>query len=194
MTLQARLATAAATLRDLSDGIDAEQLAAPTPCTEFDVRKLLDHVIWATRILTAAAAKQPLPADTDWTADLMDDQWRSRLADGLAGTAAAWDDPAAWAGTTVLGPGTELPATLVGELTFVEFVLHGWDLAKATGRTYDCSPETAAAALEVLQKLYAQTQGLSSLAFGPEIAVDSDADAFDRALGLSGRDPGWTAG
>jgi uncharacterized protein (TIGR03086 family) len=69
-----------------------------------------------------------------------------------------------------------------------ELVLHGWDLAVATGQQYTVDPAAAAAALAAVEAnadLFRQYQG-----FAEAVPVPADAAALDRALGLSGRDPG----
>ncbi|APU16795.1 MULTISPECIES: TIGR03086 family metal-binding protein [Actinoalloteichus] len=191
MELHPMLAAGADELRGVAERIEPADFASPTPCAEFDVRALLNHVIWATRILSLAGRKEPFPTDVDWSEDQMTGDWRARLSDGLSETAKAWSEPAAWTGTTVIAGGSEFPATFAGELAFVELILHGWDLARAAGLPYDCGSATADAALAVMGRL--AEQGRASGSFGPEIAVHDSASSFDRVLGLSGRDPQWAA-
>ena len=77
-----------------------------------------------------------------------------------------------------------MPAAVMGVVALDELVLHGWDLATAVGVEYDCSEAEAAAILAIL------SQG-DSPAFGEPVPVPEDASTLDRALGRSGRDPGW---
>ncbi|MFG2039526.1 hypothetical protein [Dactylosporangium sp. NPDC048998] len=84
----------------------------------------------------------------------------------------------------------ELPADLVGGMVLGEFVLHGWDLARALGVPVGWSDD-------VLRLLYAEIarsadQGRSMGVYGPEVPVPPDSPLLERALGLSGRDPHWT--
>lgn len=51
----------------------------------------------------------------------------------------AWRDPAAWAGMTEAG-GVRMPAEEMGVVALDELVLHGWDLARATGQPFRCEP------------------------------------------------------
>jgi uncharacterized protein (TIGR03086 family) len=72
----------------------------------------------------------------------------------------------------------------------MEFLLHGWDLAAATGQRY-------APAAELAQALHDQVAESAEMArqykvFGPEVPVADSAPVFERALGLAGRDPGWS--
>jgi uncharacterized protein (TIGR03086 family) len=83
--------------------------------------------------------------------------------------------------------GSATPAADVAALNIAEMILHGWDLAVATGQEYTVSDEAAAAALAAVEAnadLFRQYQG-----FAPEVPVPASASALDRALGLSGRNP-----
>lgn len=71
-----------------------------------------------------------------------------------------------------------------------ELVLHGWDLARATGQPFDVEPADAAALLPFLERS-ASPEGTPGL-FGPAVPVPADAPVLDRLVGLAGRDPGWT--
>ncbi len=86
-----------------------------------------------------------------------------------------------------------VPAEQVGIVELDELVLHGWDLARATGQAFRCDPASTAAVFEftaasALPEHPASREGL----FGPVVDVPADAPAFDRALGFAGRDPSWT--
>lgn len=76
----------------------------------------------------------------------------------------------------------------VGGLALDELVLHGWDLARATGQAvaYD-RPELDAVHGMVKQFREGDVEGL----FGPAVPVPDDAPLLDRILGLAGRDPAW---
>ncbi len=70
-----------------------------------------------------------------------------------------------------------------------ELVLHGWDLAVATGRPFDLDPATLEACLSFTAEIV--DQGFD--AYGPPVAVDDAAPPLDRLLGLAGRYPSWAA-
>jgi uncharacterized protein (TIGR03086 family) len=80
-------------------------------------------------------------------------------------------------------------APVIAAMLASDVVVHGWDLARATGQEYRCDP----AAAEVAHRFVAETgeQGRQMGIFGAPVPVAADAPALDRALGLSGRDPGW---
>jgi uncharacterized protein (TIGR03086 family) len=77
----------------------------------------------------------------------------------------------------------------VGAMLIMEMVLHGWDVAQATGQEYTCEAAVAEAVLETVQaqaELFRKYEG-----FKDATNVPDDASALDRALALSGRDPQW---
>ena len=82
-----------------------------------------------------------------------------------------------------------MPAAAVGELGLIELMLHGWDVARAGGQSLAISDELGAEVLRCLEPTL--EQGRQFEVYGPPVSVPSDADAFIRALGLSGRDPDW---
>jgi uncharacterized protein (TIGR03086 family) len=74
-----------------------------------------------------------------------------------------------------------------------ELVIHGWDLARATGQPFDDDPTS----LEVVHGFVAglaqpgQEQMRSGI-FGPIVDIPDDAPLLDRTLGLAGRHPTWS--
>ena len=85
--------------------------------------------------------------------------------------------------------GNATPAADVGAMLIMEMVLHGWDVAKATGQEYACDDAVAEALMNTVEaqaELFRKYQG-----FADAVEMPGDATTFDRALGLSGRDPHW---
>ncbi|MFG2720844.1 TIGR03086 family metal-binding protein [Streptomyces sp. NPDC048416] len=189
------LGPAAAELTRLLDGVRDDQLAGPTPCSTYALRDLLAHVLGLSGAFQDAARKEFGPSTNTAPSSApppeLPDDWRTSLPDNLAAMAAAWRDPAAWEGETQVG-GLNLPATVAGRVALDELVVHGWDVARATNRAY----RPAAADLEVSYAFLAPSKdnpAARGTAFGPAIEVPRDAPMLDRVIGLSGRDPGWTA-
>ncbi|MFD3476477.1 TIGR03086 family metal-binding protein [Streptomyces sp. NPDC058695] len=174
----------------LADGVGEDQLNLATPCPEYAVRNLLGHILGLTVAFGDAARKNLGPTtDTSPTTFLPDitDGWRDALAKALDELAVAWREPEAWQGMTRAG-GVDLPAGVAGLVALDELVVHGWDLARATGQEYD--PEGAA--LGAAHAFLAQSTGPDRPPiFGPVVPVPDEAPLLDRVVGLSGRDPRW---
>ena len=70
--------------------------------------------------------------------------------------------------------------------------MHGWDLAVATGQPYRADPAAAQACLEFVEGFDGGAPEMRDGIYGPVVPVPDDAPVFDRLLGQTGRDPGWT--
>lgn len=162
-------------------GIRPDHLDAPTPCRDWTVRQLVDHLLEWGPALVAAAGKDevtPVPVSGGSPAD---------LEPHFAALVTAWSDPAAWEGATRLGGPMELPAPMIGGMVLAEVVVHGWDLAVATGQ----HPTWPANLLAAVHDEVAKTaeQGREMGVYGPAVEVSDDASLLDRILGLTGRKP-----
>jgi uncharacterized protein (TIGR03086 family) len=170
---------------------------APTPCPGYDLRALVDHLSWGTVLSQRAATRTPLehdwstPAPPPFLDGRPPQEWAAALAPELDAAADAWADPAAWEGETVLGTAA-MPAGVVGPMMTAEFALHGWDVARAAGAPYAVPEDVGAAVLAAVAPLAAM--GRDGGWYGAEVPVPAGAPSFDRALGRSGRDPGWSPG
>jgi uncharacterized protein (TIGR03086 family) len=189
------LGPAAAEATRLLNGVTDDQLADPTPCPGTPVAGLLDHMmgfslafVWAARKSIPEGASGAPQAD----AAKLDPEWRTVLPQRLAELAEAWRDPAAWEGMTEAG-GVTMPGEAMGIVALDELVMHGWDLARATGQPFTCDPVSASALLAFTAHMAepAMLPAREGL-FGPVVDVPEDASDFDRALGNAGRDPAWT--
>lgn len=187
------VATAAEPTLEVVRGLTSAHLGAQTPCAGYDVRKLINHLLFWGPSLEAAARKEPVtpPAEKEEDVDLVEGDGVERLLAQVERTAIAWSDPAAWEGVTRMGGPTQIPAGIVGGMVAVEVLVHGWDLARATGRRPHWPEDLLARTYE----LAAQTadQGRQMGVYGPEVPVPENASTLDRLLGLTGRDPAWTA-
>ena len=172
--------------------VDPSQFGQQTPCTEWDVRTLLNHlIVWTSYSLEARANGGSVGLDLidrDFAADPgFAAGYRAQLDRALA----AWADPAKWEGSLdVMGSPT--PAADVAALNISEMVLHGWDLAAATGQAYTVSEPAAAAALRAVEanaELFRQYKG-----FAEPVEVPQGASTLDRLLAESGRNPAWAPG
>jgi uncharacterized protein (TIGR03086 family) len=163
-------------------GVGDGRLDDPTPCADYRVRDLLEHVDQVAAGFVAAARKEDADPDTvDFGVG-----WRERMAEHLRDLAAAWAEPTAWEG---MGPGAgiELPNERWGKIAFTEVVVHGWDLAHATGQGFALPEASVRACWEHVEEFVPQAPvpGL----WGPPVEVAEDAPLMDRIVGLTGRRP-----
>lgn len=201
MTMMLDLDPPARQLMTLVKGVSDDQLPDPTPCEGTTVSDLLHHLLGLTVAFRIAANKEAAsygrgsdaPQEPGVRpAGALDSDWRSRLTEQLEDLVAAWRQPDAWEGSTEAG-GVTLPGAVAGIVALDELVLHGWDLARATGQPFACDPVSTQAVFEfTTQSSRPEEQELREGLFGPVVEVPPDAPLFDRALGLSGRDPSWT--
>ncbi|WP_030246927.1 TIGR03086 family metal-binding protein [Streptomyces sp. NRRL S-455] len=179
-------------LTRLAAAVTDEQLADPTPCPEYAVRNLLGHLAGLAAAFRDAGRKD-LGVTTDTSPDSalpdLTPGWREELPEVLAELAGAWRDPAAWTGMTRAG-GVDLPGEIAGLVATDELVIHGWDLARATGQHYEPDPAALRACHDFLAAAV-DDPGRGAI-LGPVVPVEPDASLLARAVGLSGRDPEWT--
>jgi uncharacterized protein (TIGR03086 family) len=170
-----------------------DQLTDPTPCTGTSVAAMLDHLNGLTLAFRMIADKQPLddPAPRA-DADNLPADWRTRIPAQLDALAAAWQKPEAWEGMANPG-GIDMPAAAAGVVALNEVLLHGWDVAAATGQQYRPDPQAAEKCLEFGRDIAQNAPDIRNGMYGPEVAVPDDAPLFDRVLGQAGRDPNWSA-
>lgn len=174
-------------------GAGALDLSSATPCADFDLKALINHVIGTTAALARVGRREPLdPTDPYGEhTDASGGDWQGQLTSNLDGLAQAWAEPQAWEGSVDMASQI-MPAPMIGEMALAEVVLHGWDLARATGQRLVIEEHTAA---ELRRSVEATAElGRQMSAYGPAVEVAPDASDFDRALAASGRDPDWTAG
>jgi uncharacterized protein (TIGR03086 family) len=180
----------------LIDGVRDDHLDAPTPSDGTTVQMLLQHLLGLSVAFRDAAAKIEGPTTQTPPAPVTEplpDGWRDTLRRNLSELADAWTAPSAWDGVTTAG-GVTFPAKVCGLVALDEVLLHGWDLARATGRPYEPSDGEAEAVLPGVtpsgdeEADAAAREGM----FGPALPVPDGATTFERVLRLSGRDPGWT--
>ncbi len=185
----ALMSAAAAETARVVGNVNAGELDSKTPCADWDLRTLLNHtILWTAYSAEQRAYGKSVAEDLmskDFTAE---PGFAADYQAQVARAVQAWSDPEAWAGgRSVMG--SETPAADIAAMLIAEMVLHGWDIARATGQDYQCSKELAEALLETVEaqgEMFRQYQGFAAI-----VPVPDDADAFDRALSLSGRDPAW---
>jgi uncharacterized protein (TIGR03086 family) len=172
-------------------GVPAGALDAPTPCAEWTVRQLLNHLVGSVDILNRLAAG--------------DDVDRARIdAHLLANTDAIGTNPAAafgraadaalavWRAPGVFErlidfPAQDTPAAVVANIMLIEVLGHGWDLGAATGQPEPMDPAVARSGLAWTQPFLAQVGRGTS--FAPAVTVLGGASPTDELVAFLGRDP-----
>jgi uncharacterized protein (TIGR03086 family) len=181
-------ASACTRTADVLTNVTDEQLNGPTPCEKLRLRDLVAHVGGLALAFTAAARKDfgELTDTPPVEGAPLDEDWRTAYSARLAELARAWREPAAWDGMSRAG-GVDFPGEVGGLIALTEVVIHGWDVAAATGQDYDVDPATLDAVLPHVSAIAAEgpTEGL----FGPAVPFADDAPPLDRVIALSGRDP-----
>jgi len=183
------------TVATLVAGVRDDQLHDPTPCAKYTVGDLAHHLGGLTLAFTLAARKEQPEGGQRAAGDAsqLRPAWREEVRQDLAALALAWSHPAAYAGQTAAG-GITMSGSEAAVVALNELVVHGWDLAVATGQEYDAREVDLAPCLSFAEFFSAPgTEEMRGDAFGPVVAVPDDAPPLDRLLGLMGRDPGWAA-
>ncbi len=187
------LGPAAREVTRLLDGVTEDRMAGPTPCPDYPIAALLDHLMGLSLAFTWAARKTtPTDDGSDEsgpgqaTAEHLHPQWRTLLPARLDELVQAWRDPVAWQGMTEAG-GVRMPAEVMGVVALDELVLHGWDLARATGQDERLDP----AAVEAAHAFLLPNDEMLRVpgGFGPAVEPPEGADAQTRLLCFAGRRP-----
>jgi uncharacterized protein (TIGR03086 family) len=190
------LGPAAQRLADLVARVDDSELGLPTPCPSYTLGDLIDHVGGLALAFIAAARKDADKhgdAGPSGDASRLTDDWRGRIPRDLAELARAWREPGAWEGMTRIA-GDDSPSEIIGLAAADELVVHGWDVARATGQPYAPEPELLDAAQGFLSHFASPDAPAGpDVPFGPSRQIPGDAPELDRVIALAGRDPGWPA-
>lgn len=183
------LSAVLAELAGVVDAVTEDQLDKPTACESYDVAALRAHILsWLTTFAAGFADDQGRAPNAD-DFDLSDDPG------GQVRAAAAQLDAAVRGGAAGrplwLGEAS-MPGEMALSMILWEYVVHGWDLARATGRPWEPPEAAASAALAFAPGMLTPDYQGEGKAFGPSVQVPADAAPLDRLVGLSGRDPGWS--
>jgi uncharacterized protein (TIGR03086 family) len=181
---RALAATGAAVARVTEDRLDA-----PTPCAEWDLRALLVHMAGNNNGFADAAEGKP--ADTD--------VWEGTgIVDDLVGEylKSAERVRAAFAGAGVLERTFEVhgfgsrPGQVGVGMHFVDYLVHGWDVARAIDADFTLDPELCLTVLRMGQR-WPETSWGPGAPFAYPVPVAADAPPAARMLGFLGRSPSW---
>jgi uncharacterized protein (TIGR03086 family) len=173
--------------------VSVADLARPTPCAGWTLAELLAHMTAQHNGFAAAAAGDG--------ADLVHWQTGAPVADPVGEYAAAAERViAAFAAASVsagefvlpeISPKVRFPAVEAIGFHFVDYVVHGWDVARALGLGYDLEPDVLAAAVSIAQTVPdGERRRQPGAAFAPRVAATSGG-VLDQIVALLGRRPDW---
>jgi uncharacterized protein (TIGR03086 family) len=178
-----QLARALAATETLVAGVRADQWDAPTGCPGWTVRDLVEHLIGGTRHVAAVLAGQaPPPAEA-----LGDDPLERyrRAGEALLG---AVDEPGVFEKVVTVPAGT-VPTPVALHLRLTELLVHGWDVARATGQPTAGLPDDLAEQELAFSRVQLQRLPPDRSPFAPPQQIDAAAPAIDRLAALLGRSP-----
>jgi uncharacterized protein (TIGR03086 family) len=162
------------------DGVPPERRDAPSPCADWTVAEVVEHVIEGN--LRVARALGPDLADVPEGAESLGPRLRSS-AEALV---AALGLPDALAGTVTVPFGT-VPVPVAVQLRTIEALVHGWDVAVASGQDPAQLPaDVAEAGIGFSESMFASADR-TRLPFAPAVAIPESAPAIDRLAALLGR-------
>ncbi|MDQ1364819.1 MAG: hypothetical protein QOE57_861 [Acidimicrobiaceae bacterium] len=168
------------------NGVSPQQLALPTPCSEFDVAGLLRHLVGVGRRITSVARGEPQEGKLMVPSDIAEDGWGPAFDATRRETVAVWADDAVLERKMELPFGTFAGATIAAIYT-MELTAHSWDLASATGQLDALDDDLAEASLSVAAGMLPPDQRGGFIPFAGVIPVAEDASPYDRLAGFLGR-------
>lgn len=165
-------------------GVKPDQLAGPTPCTDWDTRALLNHTIGAVEMFDDAVQTKPFTGSMFANDNVGDDPGASyeRRAAVLRDTLAQPDV----LDRTWTMPFGEVPSVIGAGFATLELFQHGWDVARASGQQIDFDAEVTEAANATAQMMPAEQVRVAGV-FGAEGSCPPDASAEDRLAAFLGR-------
>lgn len=157
-----------------------EHLPLPTPCAEWDVRRLLEHLVEANQMFARAATGEVEDVGTD---DPFEAYARSTEM-----VRRAWRQPGVLDRDVAL-PFGSVPGRVAVRMHFVDHLVHGWDLAKATGQDATIDETLATAAYEEMTTALHGVPRDPGMPFAPEIPCPGDAPVHEKLVAFLGRRP-----
>ncbi|OBK43123.1 TIGR03086 family metal-binding protein [Mycobacterium sp. 1081908.1] len=157
------------------EAVTPDQLEWPTPCSEWSVRQLIDHLVGGAEYLLAAATGSEQAA-------LRGAQYRQCVDRVLT----ALESPGAMERVCVSPLGFDWTVADAVAGTFMDVLIHTWDLARATGQDERLdADQVAACAAMFLPEM--PRRGREAGIVGPEVPLGEGASAQDRLLAAMGR-------
>lgn len=198
-------ARATAAGRAVIEGVRPDQYLLPTPCGDYAVRDLLNHLVMVMRrvaVLGRLGNLMDVPDDLVVADGTHGDEWVAAAHQ----VQAAWDRPDALT-AMVRVPWAELTGADTVAIYTNEIVVHTWELAAATGQSVEWDDQVLAvsfAAIQAQMPAEGRVEFFEAFAaelpdpasfeppFAAAVPVPTDAPAIDQLVAWNGRDPRWT--
>jgi uncharacterized protein (TIGR03086 family) len=165
-----------------------EQYDTVTPCPDYAVRDMANHVVSVLRRVAVMGAGGSFMSVPHFAEDVADGDWAKAWAEATKEFDAVWSDPGVL-GRQIGLPWGPVPGVVASVIYTNEFVLHAWDLAKATGQSPEWDPEMLAAPLANMRRAVPAEPRGGQVPFGPVVEVHEDAPDIDKLVGWYGRRP-----
>jgi uncharacterized protein (TIGR03086 family) len=172
-----QLGRLAGPLGTVAAGITPDQLDRPTPCADFSVRGVLEHMIGGATAFAAAYRGEP-PADPDLSDPL------ASFGPTLERLAAAMSAPGAL-DRRIAAPFGEVSGVTFARFVVLDGLVHGWDLATATGQAYDPPAELVAAAEATAREVLEPMR--DGRTFAAAVEARAGASPIERLAAFTGR-------
>jgi uncharacterized protein (TIGR03086 family) len=169
---------------DLVVPLTAEQLTLPTPCTDWTVCDLLEHMTTGANMFASALSGDEPRADPG--------DVRVAIVDALKGFAHALDTPGAFDRVIPEFPFGEATGDTLAHYAAFDLLMHSWDLSRATGRPLKTS-EAVIAAVDSWARAWLVEAFRQPGMFAPETPTPESATDLERLVAFSGRDLGWSS-
>jgi uncharacterized protein (TIGR03086 family) len=173
--------------RNYVDGVKSNQWHGPTPCSEWDVKQVANHIIsenlWAAELFMGKTIGE---VGNRLDGDLAGDNPASAYASSAKFATQAVTAPGAMEATCHLSFGDYSGSDYAAQL-FMDLLIHGWDIATATGQDARLDADLVQACLPIAEQLTAQFR--SAGVFGENLPVSADVDPQVKLLALVGRRP-----
>jgi uncharacterized protein (TIGR03086 family) len=171
----------------LVQGLGDDQLAIQTPCAEWKVRDLLNHITGGATMFAVSAEQGSVPDDLVGQlmgGDNLGDDFKGAWKQASQRALAAFDEPGVMDKTVTL-PFGQMPAGVALNIAVFDVTTHLCDLARATGSALQ-DDELLEAALAMGKQMIGPEMRVPGV-FGPEQPCTDDAPVADRLLAFAGR-------
>jgi uncharacterized protein (TIGR03086 family) len=174
---------------DVVAAVTDDQRRRPTPCPEYDVQTLMSHIVGWVRVFDAGAHGRSVEGDPAKyqvgpdpagefraAAESIVDSWRAEGLDRQV----------------LMSSGDKIDGAMAFNMTLMEYLVHGWDLAVATGQPVPYTDDEAEAVLERAQTTLPPEYRGEGMPFGDIVPVADHAPAVDRLIAFLGREPAFS--